>query len=56
MPKPNKRRIILRATRFATAGCGICLLLSIPANQANAATISQPSLLSGLTSGVSGGL
>ena len=53
MPKPNTRRVIVRAT---IAGGGICVLLSLPAGQAHAATVSQPSLLSGLTSGVSGGL
>ena len=54
MLKPSNRRVILRAARFALASGGICLLLSLPAEQANAATGGQPSLLSGLGSDVSG--
>ena len=54
MSKPNTRRVILRVTRFAITTGGICLLLSFPAEQADAATVGQPSLLSGLTSTVSG--
>ena len=49
MSKPNTRRVILRAARFAIASGGICLLLSFPAQQAHAATGGQPSLLGGLT-------
>lgn len=49
MSKPNTRRVILRAARFAIASGGICLLLSLPAKQAQAGTGGQPSLLSGLT-------
>ena len=49
MSKPNTRRVILRAARFAIASGGICLLLSLPAEQAHAATGGQPSPLSGLT-------
>src|ERR1700758_5110483 len=56
MSKPNTHRVILRVARFGMAGGGICLLLSLPAQQADAATVSQPSLLSGLTSGVSSGI
>jgi len=53
MSKPRKRRVILRSARFAIACGGICLLLSFPAQQADAATLDQPSPLGGLT-GVAG--
>jgi hypothetical protein len=49
MSKPKTRRVILRAARFAIASGGICLLLSLPAKQAQAGTGGQPSLPSGLT-------
>ena len=49
MSKPNTRRVIPRAARFAIASGGISLLLSFPAQQARAATGGQPPLLSGLT-------
>src|SRR5580698_5173168 len=49
MSKPHTRRVILRAARFGIASGGICLLLSFPAQQADAATGGQPSLLGGLT-------
>ncbi len=55
MSKPNTRRVIRRAARFAIASGGICLLLSLPAQRADAATGGQPSLLGGLT-GVLGSL
>ena len=57
MSKPNTRRVvlrILRAARFAIAGGGIWLFLALLAQPAHAATDSQPSTLSGVTSGVSG--
>src|SRR6201982_1672906 len=54
MSKPNKRRVAPRVAGFAITTGGICLLLSLPAEQANAATVGQPSLLFGLTSTVSG--
>jgi hypothetical protein len=53
MSNRNTRRVIRQAARFAVASGGICLFLSLPAKQAQAATGGQPSLLSGLTSGVS---
>ena len=49
MSKPKKCRVILQAARFAIASGGICLLLSVPAQQADAATGGQPSLLGGVT-------
>ena len=49
MSKPKTRRVILRAARFAIASGGICLLLSLPAKQAQAGTGGQPSLPSELT-------
>jgi len=54
MSKPNTRRTVVRAVRIATGTGGICLLLSLPATQAYAATGDQPSPISGLTSTVSG--
>ena len=48
MSKPNTRRVILRAARFAIVSGGICLLLSLPAKQAQAGTGGQPSLLTGV--------
>ena len=52
--KPNTHRAVVRAARITTGTGGICLLLSLPATQAYAATGDQPSPLSGLTSTVSG--
>lgn len=54
MTKPNTRRAVARAACIATGTGGICLLLSLSATQAYAATGDQPSALSGLTSTVSG--
>jgi len=45
MSEPKTRRVILRTARFAMASGGICLLLSVPAQQADAATGGDPSLL-----------
>ncbi|HEY1625105.1 MAG TPA: hypothetical protein VGG16_15035, partial [Streptosporangiaceae bacterium] len=52
MSKKNTRRVIRRATGIAFASAGIYLLICAPAGQAQAATVGQPTLISGLTSGV----
>src|SRR5580698_7472581 len=46
MSKPNTRRVIPRVARFAIASGGVYVLLSLPAQQADAATGGP---LSGLT-------
>lgn len=56
MSKPTTRRLVLRMAKFVLATCGICLLLSFPAERAWAATGGQPPSLSGISSAVSGTL
>ena len=50
MSKPNTRRVIPRAAWFAIASGGICLLLSLPAQQAHAAA-GRPAIAAGRTHG-----